>query len=237
MERFQPRPVAGQPASCGARNWPAAHGIGPLPTEFDRVKILLNEQQLANGVRRLANAVKETYGDQPLTIVGVMTGSVMLLADLVRLLEMPLRVGVVQASSYRGGMKSGQLQIDSRLMPDISGRDVLVVDDIFDTGKTMVELCRLLQGMQPKSLRSAVLLFKDGCQTVPLRPDFVMFNIPNQFVVGYGLDYQDEYRNLPFVAVLEESDLQRHAPAAVETSDTVVAHETKQVQIPRLPNK
>jgi hypoxanthine phosphoribosyltransferase len=174
------------------------------------VKVLLNEQQLANGVRRLAADVRETYGQQPLTILGVMTGSVMLLADLVRMLEMPLRVGVVQASSYRGGMKPGELFVDSRLMPDITGRDVLIIDDIFDTGRTMVKLCDLLQSMNPRSLRTAVLLFKDGCQKVDLRPDFVTFNIPNEFVVGYGLDYEDEYRNLPYVGVLEEEDLLNH---------------------------
>ncbi len=174
------------------------------------MKVLLNEQQLANGVRRLAADVRETYGQQPLTILGVMTGSVMLLADLVRMLEMPLRVGVVQASSYRGGMKPGELFVDSRLMPDITGRDVLIIDDIFDTGRTMVKLCDLLQSMNPRSLRTAVLLFKDGCQKVDLRPDFVTFNIPNEFVVGYGLDYEDEYRNLPYVGVLEEEDLLNH---------------------------
>ena len=174
------------------------------------MKILLNEQQLANGVRRLADDVRTTYGDQPLTILGVMTGSVMLLADLVRMLEMPLRVGVVQASSYRGGTQAGTLQIDSRLMPDVTGRDVLIIDDIFDTGKTMVKLCEHLHGMQPKSVRTAVLLLKDGCQQVEMRPDFVTFNLPNEFVVGYGLDYDDEYRNLPYVAVLEPTDLERH---------------------------
>jgi len=174
------------------------------------VKTLLSAEQLANGVRRLADDVQRTYGDRPLTIIGVMTGSVMLLADLVRLLDQPLRVGVVQASSYRGGLKSGELQIDSSLMPDIRDHDVLIIDDIFDTGNTMVRLFDLLGDLNPKTLRSAVLLMKDGCQKVEMRPDFVVFNIPDEFVVGYGLDYQDEYRNLPFVAALEDGDLQRH---------------------------
>lgn len=174
------------------------------------MKTLLSQEQLHNGVRRLADSVHQTYGDQPLTIIGVMTGSVMFMADLVRMLEMPLRVGVVQASSYRGGTRPGELQIDSRLMPDIRGRDVLILDDIFDTGNTMKTLTGLLQELEPKSLRSAVLLFKDGCQLVEMRPDFVVFNIPDEFVVGYGLDYQDEYRNLPFVGSLEEEDLRRH---------------------------
>lgn len=174
------------------------------------LKTLLSEEQLANGVRRLADDVQQTYGGNPLTVIGVMTGSFILLADLIRILEMPLRVGVVQASSYKGGTTSGQLQIDSRLMPDIRDRDVLIIDDIFDTGRTLERLHLLLAELQPRSLRSAVLLFKDGCQKVEMRPDFVIFNIPDEFVVGYGLDYQDEYRNLPFVGVLEEADLLRH---------------------------
>lgn len=174
------------------------------------MKTLLSEEQLDNGIRRLADEVRATYGDQPLTIIGVMTGSVIFMADLVRMLEMPLRVGVVQASSYRGGTRPGELQIDSRLMPDIEGRDVLILDDIFDTGKTMQKLTDLLRELSPRSIRSAVLLLKDGCQQVAMKPDFVVFNIPDEFVVGYGLDYQDEYRNLPFVGTLEETDLKRH---------------------------
>lgn len=170
------------------------------------MKTLLSEEQLAEGVRRMAEEVKGTYGDRPLTILGVMTGSVMLLADLVRVLDLKMRVGVVQAKSY-AGTERGELQIDARLMPDIRDRDVLIIDDIFDTGNTMQKLYDLLGEFKPSSLRSAVLLFKDGCQTVDLRPDFIAFNIPDKFVVGYGLDYDDEYRNLPFVAALEESDL------------------------------
>lgn len=170
------------------------------------MKTLLSEEQLAEGVRRMAEEVSGTYGDKPLTILGVMTGSIMLLADLVRVLDMKMRVGVVQASSYQG-TERGKLKIDARLMPDIRDRDVLILDDIFDTGNTMSKLYELLEEFQPRSLRSAVLLFKDGCQKVDLRPDFVAFNIPDKFVVGYGLDYDDEYRNLPFVGALEESDL------------------------------
>lgn len=177
------------------------------------MKTLLSQEQLNNGVRRLADEVQETYGDQSVTIIGVMTGSVMFMADLVRMLEMPLRVGVVQASSYRGGTKAGELEIDARLMPDIKGRDVLILDDIFDTGNTLDRLTGMLNEMGPRSVRSAVLLLKNGCQQVEMRPDFVVFNIPDEFVVGYGLDYQDEYRNLPFVGCLEEEDLKRHATA------------------------
>jgi hypoxanthine phosphoribosyltransferase len=155
----------------------------------------------------LSQEVVDAYGAEPLTIVGVLTGSVVLLADMIRQLTMPLRVGVVQASSYRGAMRRGPLVINSDLMPDIADHDVLVVDDIFDTGHTLEELLVLIKQLGPTSIRSAVLLRKTGQQEVDLQPDFVGFDIPNAFVVGYGLDYQDQYRNLPYIACLEPEDL------------------------------
>ena len=159
----------------------------------------------------MAFEINQTYANRPLTIVGVLTGSVVLLADVIRQLTMPLRVGVVQASSYRGATTRGPLVINSDLMPDIANHDVLIVDDIFDTGHTLTELIQLMGKLGPTSVRTAVLLRKTGQQQVEMQPDFVGFEIPNEFVVGYGLDYQDEYRHLPFVGVLEEADLQRHA--------------------------
>jgi hypoxanthine phosphoribosyltransferase len=141
-----------------------------------------------------------------------MTGSVVLLADLIRLLDMPLRVGVVQARSYRGNATTpGQLSINSESLPDIAGRHVLVVDDIFDTGHTLFELLDQFDAMNPASLRSAVLLRKKGRQQVAMVPDHVAFEIPDEFVVGYGLDYRDEYRNLPHLAALESIDLAQEA--------------------------
>ncbi len=171
------------------------------------MKVLLTEGQLREGVERLAREIKSHYAERPLTIVSVLTGSVVLLADLIRLLEMPLRVGVVQASSYRGGTTRGPLTINSQLMPDIEGREVLLVDDIFDTGHTLVEVMSLMDELRPKSIRSAVLLCKEGRQEVSLKPDFIGFDIPDEFVVGYGLDYQDAFRNLPYVAAMETKDL------------------------------
>jgi hypoxanthine phosphoribosyltransferase len=175
------------------------------------VKILLSEQQLKQGVENLACKINNTYGKQPLTIVGVMTGSVVLLADLIRKLEMPLRVGVVQTSSYRGTQR-GELTINAEIMLDIANRDVLLIDDIFDTGRTLEEVIELMTELRPASLKSAVLLLKAGRQEVNWTPDFVAFDIPDEFVVGYGLDYNDEYRNLPYLAALEPADLQSVHP-------------------------
>jgi hypoxanthine phosphoribosyltransferase len=160
----------------------------------------------------MADEISETYGSDPLTIIAIMTGSLVLLADLIRRLEMPLRVGLIQASSYRGGVSSGDLLIDDKMMLDIRQRRVLLIDDIFDTGKTLVEVMRRMRELDPKTLHSGVLLNKVGRQTVDYRPDFVGFEIPDEFVVGYGLDYEDQYRNLPYLAVLEEPDLAAHRP-------------------------
>ncbi len=173
------------------------------------MKVLLDEQELQQGVGKMAAQVNETFGDQPLTIVGVLTGSVVLLADLIRLLNMPMRVGVVQASSYREGTTRGKLTINSELMPDISGRHVLLVDDIFDTGHTLVEVICMMKKLGPEAIHSAVLLRKEGRQEVEYEPNFVAFTIPDEFVVGYGLDYADAYRNLSYVAALEPEDLDR----------------------------
>ncbi len=188
-------------------NLSAVLGKVSLFIRYLHVKTLLSESRLRDGVDELAQSISERYGDRPLTIVAVMTGSLVLLADLIRRLRMPIRVSLIQASSYRGGTESGELHIRDDMMLDVQDREVLVLDDIFDTGKTLAEVLQCIQAMQPKSLASAVLLHKEGRQVVDLQPDFVAFRIPDEFVVGYGLDYQDLYRNLPYLAVLEESEI------------------------------
>jgi len=178
------------------------------------VKPLLDEHEIRAGVERLAGAIGRHYAGRPLTIICVLTGSMVLVADLIRRLDLPLRVGLVTARSYRGGATSpGALTINADMLPDIEGRHVLVVDDIFDTGQTLAALLKQLSSLRPSSVRSAVLLRKLGRQQVPIVPDYIGFDIPDRFVVGYGLDYNDLYRNLPYVAVLEADDLAEEPPA------------------------
>lgn len=172
------------------------------------LKVLLDENQLQAGVVEMAQKISAHYGDRPLTIVAIMTGSLVLLADLSRRLKMPVRISLIQASSYRGGTESGQLWLRDDMMLDVQGRDVLILDDIFDTGKTLSAVFGCVMQMGPTSLASAVLLHKQGRQVVDMEPDFVAFHIPDEFVVGYGLDYQDLYRNLPYLAVLEPHDIE-----------------------------
>jgi len=177
---------------------------------------LISEAQIHNKVSELGRRIAEKYRDRPLTILGVLTGSIVLLTDLIRRIGLPLRVGLIQASSYRGATtKPGVLEINSALVPDITDRDVVLIDDIFDTGQTLSRVVDTVSAMQPRSVRSAVLLWKEGRSRVSLTPDYHCFRIPDVFVVGYGLDYNDEYRHLPYIAVLDEAD--QHQPSENST--------------------
>jgi hypoxanthine phosphoribosyltransferase len=167
------------------------------------MEILLSAERIQQRVGELAAQIKEHYGTRPITIVGALTGCLMFLADLVRHLDLPVRLVLVQASSYRGAVtKPGQLHLQADLMPDLRGRHVLLLDDILDTGQTLHHLVRHLQALEPASLRVGVLLRKQGRQEMPLEPDYCGFTIPDLFVIGYGLDFNDEYRHLPYIAVL-----------------------------------
>jgi hypoxanthine phosphoribosyltransferase len=170
------------------------------------LKTLVTSEQIQQSIERLAAEIRSREAGRPLTVIAVMTGSIIFLADLVRKLDMPMRVGVIQARSYQG-TKRGSLAVNLDMLPQITGRDVLVIDDIFDTGHTLQEVVALLSERGPRSIRSAVLVLKQGKQEVSLRPDYVGFEIPDVFVVGYGLDYHDAYRNLPHLAALEPADI------------------------------
>jgi hypoxanthine phosphoribosyltransferase len=186
------------------------------------VRILLGDNEIREGVRRMGQEIQAFYGQKPLTVIGVMTGSVMFLADLLRELAMPLRVGVIQARSYRD-RAAGKLVMNSEFLPQIAGRDILIVDDIFDTGQTLLELTEQIRLLKPKSVRLAVLLTKVGRQQVGQPPDHVGFEIPNDFVVGYGLDYRDAFRHLPYIAILEEPDRLAAQRMSAEAEREIVA--------------
>ena len=169
---------------------------------------LLSESEIAERVAELGRIFTETYRGRPLTVLGVLNGSVVLVADLIRTIDIPHQIGFIRASSYRGETTvAGQLTVSTELMPMIAGRDVLLVDDIFDTGRTMLKLLDVLRQFQPASVRTAVLLWKQGRCEVEITPDYHGFLIPDVFVVGYGLDYNDDYRHLPKIAVLQPTDL------------------------------
>jgi hypoxanthine phosphoribosyltransferase len=172
------------------------------------METLLSESVIAERVAALGQIFTEMYRGLPLTVLGVLNGSVVLVADLIRAIDIPHQIGFVKASSYRGQTTvAGSLTISTELLPVIAGRDVLLVDDIFDTGRTMVRLLNELSRHNPASIRTMVLLWKQGRSEVPITPDFHGFQIPDVFVVGYGLDYNDDYRHLPRIEVLRQDDL------------------------------
>ena len=172
------------------------------------MQTLIEEKQIKNMVADLGHRISTEYRGQPLTVLGVLTGSIVFLSDLIRAIDMPLKVGLIQASSYRGATTQPlELRINDSLLPDIRDRAVLLIDDIFDTGRTLFGLMETIKRHQPRSLRSAVLLWKTGKAELPIQPDYHCFQIPDRFVVGYGLDYNDDYRHLPSIAALEPSDL------------------------------
>jgi hypoxanthine phosphoribosyltransferase len=169
----------------------------------DEIKVLITEAEIQQRVKLLGEQIESDYRGKALTIVAVLTGSLIMLADLVRRIRIPHRIALVQASSYRGDTTTAMtLVINESFVPDVAGRDVLLLDDILDTGQTIAALIRHLEERGARSVRTAVLLRKIGRQEVPLEPDYCGFTIPNLFVVGYGLDYSDDYRHLPYVGVL-----------------------------------
>lgn len=169
------------------------------------MEILISPERIQKRIAELAEQIAKDYHGRPVTIVGVLTGCLMFLADLVRHLDLPLRIGLIQASSYRGAVTvPGKLRIQPEMVPDVRGRHVLLIDDILDTGQTLSYLVDHLRGLEVASLKVGVLLRKKGRQIVAIEPDYFGFEIPDEFVVGYGLDYDDEYRHLPYVAILPE---------------------------------
>jgi len=165
--------------------------------------LLLTEEQIARRVRRLGAQLAKDYAGRDLVVVALLKGTVMFLADLLRHLDFPLRLDFLGVSSYGAQTRPGRLQLTKDLDLPIKGREVLVVDDILDTGQTLAWVVRHLRSRQPARLRLCVLLNKQSRRQAPIRADYVGFEIPDFFVVGYGLDHAERHRNLPFIGVLK----------------------------------
>ena len=169
----------------------------------DIERVLFNEQTILSRLDALAAEITEVYRGEELTVVALMTGSFIFAADLLRRIPIPLRLACRQVASYHGGsVSSGKVEFQSGLLPEVVGRHVLILDDILDSGGTLAAVCGSLEGFRYKSLRVSVLLRKDRARAESVGADFVGFEISDEFVVGYGLDYAERYRNLPFIGVL-----------------------------------
>ena len=172
------------------------------------MEIILSENEIQTRVRQVGAEIGQRFANARLSVVGVTVGGIVFLVDLIRSIDLSVRVGLIHAKSYHG-TRPGELTVDDSTLPAeiVTDRDVLLVDDIFDTGVTIKRTTEHLLERGARSVATAVLLRReknDDCRAV--HPDFVAFDIPDRFVVGYGLDYNDRYRNLPYIGVLPASE-------------------------------
>ena len=173
--------------------------------ERDIQQILLPEEQIQNRIKELGAILTEEYADKNPVIVGVLKGVVIFYADMIREIKVPCQMDFMCVSSYQGTNSTGRTMISKDLSCDIHGRHVLILEDIFDTGNSLEFICNHLRNKEPASLKICTLLDKPERRKsgVKVQCDWVGYTIPNEFVVGYGLDYNEHYRNLPYVGILK----------------------------------
>ncbi len=178
----------------------------------DLTRVLYHESTILSRLDELAHQISWDYRDRELTVVAVLNGSFMFMGDLLRRIPLPLRVDCLSVASYVGTKTSGTVTFDQHTVPDITGRHVLILDDILDSGLTLSAVSERLLAEGPKSVKTCVLLRKRRVREKPVEADYVGFDIADEFVVGYGLDYMEHYRNLPCIGVLSEEAIRHGAP-------------------------
>lgn len=175
--------------------------------------ILFHESTIMSRLDEMAGQISADYAGKDLTVVAVLNGSLMFGADLLRRMEMPLRLDCVSVSSYHGAATTGVVKFNQVRLPDVHGRHVLLLDDILDSGHTLHAIReKLLAETHPQSIKICVLLRKAVPRARELEADYVGFDIADEFVVGYGLDYMERFRNLPYIGVVSEEAIAKYAP-------------------------
>ncbi len=172
--------------------------------EKDIQEVLFSEEALAKRVDEIAQEINRDYEGKEVMLISVLRGSFVFMADLCRRIDLPCTVDFMSVSSYGGGTSStGQVQITKDLSSDIAGKDIIVIEDILDSGNTLSYLLKLLEQRKPNSIRLCTLLDKPDRRVKPVTVTYSGFTIPDAFVVGYGLDYDQKYRNLPYIGILK----------------------------------
>ena len=170
----------------------------------DVLRVLLSEDEIREKVRELGGKITADYKNSNLMLVTVLKGAVVFLADLMRQIDVPAEIDFMVVSSYGSGVKSsGVVKIVKDLDVPLAGKDILIVEDILDSGLTLSYIKELLESRGPRSIRIATLLDKPSRRKVDLQADYVGFSVPDEFVIGYGLDYDEKYRNLPYIGILK----------------------------------
>ena len=170
----------------------------------DVLRVLLSEDEIREKVRELGGKITADYKNSNLMLVTVLKGAVVFLADLMRQIDVPAEIDFMVVSSYGSGVKSsGVVKIVKDLDVPLAGKDILIVEDILDSGLTLSYIKELLESRGPRSIRIATLLDKPSRRKVHLQADYIGFSVPDEFVIGYGLDYDEKYRNLPYIGILK----------------------------------
>ena len=165
---------------------------------------IVTQEEMRTRIKELGKQIANDYAGKDLVLVGVLKGAYAFYADLARAIRIPMRVDFLIVTSYGGQSKtSGKVKVITELTEDIKGKDVLLVEDIVDSGLTVQYLIKTLSKLKPKSIKVCTLLSKPERRTIDVPLEYIGFKIPNKYVVGYGLDYQQKYRNLPYLAVLD----------------------------------
>ncbi|MBL9173817.1 MAG: hypoxanthine phosphoribosyltransferase [Verrucomicrobiales bacterium] len=183
---------------------PVGRRTSPPPEALrgEIASVLIGPSRLRRRIAQMGARITADYSDKEVVVIALLNGTLVFLADLIRTMDFPFRIETLRVSSYSGGTPDSSPRIREDLPRRIRGRHVLVVDDILDTGRTLAAVTRRLRQARPASLRICVLLDKTIPRSVDIRPDYVGFRVPDVFVVGYGLDFAERHRNLPFVAEL-----------------------------------
>lgn len=167
-------------------------------------KVLFSEEQLKSAVKKIAGEINRDYEGKEPVLIGILKGSVVFMADLMRRISVDCTTDFMSVSSYGGGTEtSGSVRIRKDLDRSITGKDVIVIEDILDSGTTLSHLLEILEVRRPNSLKLCVLLDKPERRVTPVKYDYVGLTVPDEFIVGYGLDYDEKYRNLPYIGVLK----------------------------------
>lgn len=168
-------------------------------------KVLISESDIEKKVQELGAQISACYGEEELVVISILKGALVFTADLIRRIKCDVVLDSMIVSSYGSGTySSGKIKIVQDCREDLKGRHVLIVDDVIDTGNTLSQLCDFLRTREPKSLRTCVFLDKPSRRVVDFTPDFCGYEIPDAFAIGYGLDYDGKYRQLPYVAEIKE---------------------------------
>lgn len=193
------------PVQCARRNQLDHHRRNGAKAVKHTIDVMIDAKAVQAKVKEMAEAIRSDFGNEPLLLVAVLKGSYMFVSDLCRHLGSNVEVDFVQVRSYNGGtVSSGNIQIRKDLDINIEGINVVIVEDIIDSGATLDHLLAMLKTREPKALKVATLLSKPDARRVNVPVDYVGFEIPNEFVVGYGLDLAEKYRNLTYIGVLRQ---------------------------------